>query len=81
MSHGLSGQVRLEPGTHTAIVSMGTGDLAPDGPQLGLLTARSSGNGCPLLSPVYIYALLASIEDGVFTALCSFNLKFLCFGL
>ena len=81
MSHCLSGQVRLEPGAHTAVVTVGAGDLAPDGPQLGLLAAGASGNGSPLLSPVYIYTFLARVEDGVVATFSSFNLKLKCFCL
>lgn len=75
MSHSVCGQVRLEAGTYTAGVAVWAGHLAPDGAQLGLLATGTTGDGGPLLSAVYIYASLASVEDSVVTVARTLNLE------
>lgn len=75
MSHRVRRQVGLEVCADTARVAVRPGHLAPDGTQLGLLTARASSYGGPLLCTVHKHATLAGIEERIFAALGTLELK------
>merc|ERR1719320_2078870 len=64
LSHGLGGKVARELGTHGASVAMRAGHLAPDAPQVGLLSL--AGNGGLVLGLVHVGAPLANIPPGLF---------------